>query len=335
MKDTERGKHDGGDAAWEEKKLGSYKTSEVRLTEIQENLCKEVKRGQDQCHTLANEHEELVEDWWFKNQDTSDLHTWLCIEKLTVCCPDGHFGPNCDACSDCNGNGKCKGNGTRKGNGKCSCDAGYTGESCDNCSIQYYESFRDDTKLLCSPCHASCGGDGGCTVSGPKGCRKCKEGWRMHPEHGCFDINECVEESRICKQKQFCVNKEGSYSCLDCDRSCESCDGDGPDMCKKCAEGFELREGKCTGEFYCSFCCLRSGSGAWLSSFYVRVLLFVCSLLWFSEFDPLLVKTQLVLSLKNIFRDPRYRFSSTVDRLPKGGDTSKDIKFLYFLASFT
>ncbi|KAL5279226.1 CRELD2 family protein [Megaselia abdita] len=246
MKDTERGKHDGGDAAWEEKKLGSYKTSEVRLTEIQENLCKEVKRGEDQCHTLANEHEELVEEWWFKNQDSSDLHTWLCIDKLTVCCPDGHFGPNCDTCSDCNGNGRCKGNGTRKGNGKCSCDDGYSGEFCNSCSIQYYESFRDETKMLCSPCHPACGGDGGCTGSGPKGCRKCKEGWRMNPEYGCFDINECVEDSRICKQKQFCVNKEGSYSCLDCDRSCESCDGDGPDMCKKCSPGYELREGKCT-----------------------------------------------------------------------------------------
>ena len=74
----------------------------------------------------------------------------------------------------CSGNGKCKGSGTRKGNGKCSCNKvrfsfrisffapyqvifvknqEYGGEKCDQCSGNHYESFRDETKLLCSPCH--------------------------------------------------------------------------------------------------------------------------------------------------------------------------------------
>ena len=29
----------------------------------------------------------------------------------------------------------------------------YGGEKCDQCSGNHYESFRDETKLLCSPCH--------------------------------------------------------------------------------------------------------------------------------------------------------------------------------------
>lgn len=99
-----------------------------------------------------------------------DLHVWLCIEKLQVCCPADTFGPTCDKCSNCNGNGKCKGSGTRKGNGQCACDVGYKGEFCMACADQYYESFRDDTKLLCSICHVACGDDGGCTSAGPKGC---------------------------------------------------------------------------------------------------------------------------------------------------------------------
>lgn len=93
----------------------------------------------------------------------------MCIDKLQVCCPADTFGAKCQPCSDCNGNGKCKGSGTRKGNGKCACDVGYKGEACNECDNQFYESFRDESKLLCSICHVACGADGGCTSGGPKG----------------------------------------------------------------------------------------------------------------------------------------------------------------------
>jgi len=65
--------------------------------------------------------------------------------------------------------GKCKGEGTRKGNGKCACDKGYSGENCSDCAINYYIAFRDETKLLCSPCHKACA-EGGCSGAGAKGC---------------------------------------------------------------------------------------------------------------------------------------------------------------------
>ena len=45
---TSRGKHEGGDAHWEEKKLNNYGNSEIRLIEIQENLCQELPNGKDQ-----------------------------------------------------------------------------------------------------------------------------------------------------------------------------------------------------------------------------------------------------------------------------------------------
>lgn len=110
--------------------------------------------------------------------------------------------------------GVCKGNGTRKGNGKCSCDNGYAGETCNECADEYYESFRDETKLLCSLCHEACD-TSGCTSAGPKGCRVCKTGWTMLPEEGgCTDIDECGNEKHTCTENQFCVNTQGSYSCL-------------------------------------------------------------------------------------------------------------------------
>lgn len=170
MDETARGKHDGGDAAWEEQRLRNYKNSELRLVEIQELLCKDVRRSEDQCHSLAENLEHFIEDWWLNKQDTNpDFHEWLCIEQSAVCCPSNHFGPNCEPCSDCNGNGVCKGNATRKGNGKCACDEGYKGDTCNECTTQYYEAFRDENKLLCSICHNACDDSAGCTSAGPKG----------------------------------------------------------------------------------------------------------------------------------------------------------------------
>ncbi|XP_055541739.1 cysteine-rich with EGF-like domain protein 2 isoform X2 [Wyeomyia smithii] len=247
MKRTERSKHEGGDAAWEEERLGSYKTSELRLVEIQESLCRDVIRGEDQCHQLAEEYESLIEEWWKQHQNTEpDLHRWLCIDQALVCCADGFYGPDCAPCPSCFGNGKCKGNGTRKGNGRCACDEGYAGDNCDSCGPEHYEAFRDADKLLCTKCHKACAA-GGCTGAGPNACRICRSGWIMDSQRGgCTDIDECVT-ANTCTKHQFCVNNEGSFSCLDCDKSCDGCDGDGPDMCRTCADDYELRDGMCTG----------------------------------------------------------------------------------------
>jgi hypothetical protein len=52
MERTARGNFEGGDAAWEEERLGSYSHSEVRLVEIQEKLCSSVERGKDQVSII-------------------------------------------------------------------------------------------------------------------------------------------------------------------------------------------------------------------------------------------------------------------------------------------
>lgn len=249
LEKTSRGKFEGGDSAWEEDKLGSYARSEVRLIEIQEYLCKEVERGKDQCHSLAEEFENKIEEWWFKYQDDyPDIYDYICIKETERCCPKDHYGPQCMQCPGfpdniCNKNGKCKGAGTRKGNGKCLCDKGYEGETCFNCAFGYYESYRDEQKLLCSHCHAAC--NGSCKGPGPNNCEACAEGWYMVDKQGCFDINECLKGDKFCSENQFCVNKEGGYACLGCDKACNGCTGDGPDMCIKCAEGYSKKDNLC------------------------------------------------------------------------------------------
>lgn len=251
---TKRGKFEGGDTAWEEKTQPRYATSEVRFVEITDELCKGVERGEAQCHSNHNEWEEKLEEWWRLDADTRvGLKEWLCVEKLQACCQPDHFGPTCTPCSlkgangvVCSGNGKCKGSGTRKGNGKCSCDSGYTGEVCNTCNTGYYESFKDETKILCSECHKSCNGP--CSGPGPKACAKCGDGYTMHTEHGCMDIDECVV-STPCTKDKFCVNTDGRFRCVACDKSCNGCDSDGPDNCKECAEGYsENKDGVCISD---------------------------------------------------------------------------------------
>ena len=43
---------------------------------------------------------------------------------------------------------------------------------------------------------------------------------------------------RPCAGNKFCVNTEGSFRCMRCDKSCDGCDGDGPDNCAKCGDGY-------------------------------------------------------------------------------------------------
>lgn len=252
MDRTARNKFDGGDTAWEEQNMGSYRNSEVRLVEIQEKLCQDLDKGEDQCHKLVEEAETYIEEWWFHKQQDTDLHDYLCIESLKSCCPSDHYGPECSPCPGypdrvCSNNGRCKGNGTRKGNGACACDAGYTGPMCDSCADGYYQAYKDEKVVLCSPCHVSC--QGSCTQAGSKGCLACKAGYVMDVDQGCMDINECVVDDREpCGSNQFCINNEGSYSCLDCDRSCNGCDGDGPDNCFACAKGYFLNDNMCQDE---------------------------------------------------------------------------------------
>lgn len=215
MEKTSRGKHESGDTAWEEQKLNKYAHSVVRLIETNEYTCQDLKKSQDQCYKFFEDVEDELTIWFTEKQETNpDLHEYLCINFKKVCCPKNSFGINCTPCTDCNGNGVCKGNGTRKGNGKCTCHAGYVGENCIDCELDYYESYRSETKLLCSKCHVACEAKTGCTGAGPKGCRVCSIGWTMESEQGCIDVDECASATHSCTKDEFCVNNDGSFECL-------------------------------------------------------------------------------------------------------------------------
>lgn len=252
---TARGRFDGGDTAWEEKnQKKGYAISEVRFVEIQETVCRDVARGESQCHDNHHNWEESLEEWWSLGHEKPDLKKWLCEDNLKVCCPDNHYGSKCDACKKigengqlCSGRGRCKGSGTRKGNGNCQCDIGFSGDTCDQCAIGFFQESASSEELKCTACHKSCLGQ--CTGSGPTQCLACKEGYLMHSENGCVDFDECnFSETNRCKTNEFCVNTEGSFTCVACDKSCASCEADGPDSCIDCAEGFLKNDNVCVSQ---------------------------------------------------------------------------------------
>ncbi|XP_031570550.1 cysteine-rich with EGF-like domain protein 2 isoform X2 [Actinia tenebrosa] len=243
MEKTVKANFGGGNTAWEERKLGSYATSETRLVEILEGLC---ESSASLCHSLVEEHEEALEKWWFKLQNKEkDLKTWFCINNIEVCCNNGTFGPDCKECPSgkddpCHGHGDCDGAGTRGGKGSCSCHDGYEGDECDECADDYFEEKDENDKMKCSSCHESC--SKGCSGATAKDCTECKTGWEKTEEEGCKDVDECQDADK-CNEGELCVNTPGSFSCDACHESCDgACTSAGPKGCKVCKSGYNITE---------------------------------------------------------------------------------------------
>ncbi|KIH64364.1 calcium binding EGF domain protein [Ancylostoma duodenale] len=229
LRRTARHHFAGGDTAWEEKKLGKYATSETRFIETMEGICKKntiiemdlfhgLQELEFRCNTLVEEHEDLLEEYYYKHQATN-MTEWLCEERIKLCCPDGHYGKDCLKCPGfeitgtvCFGHGSCDGNGRRYGTGKCTCDTGYVGNLCRQCAADHFEKSKTENSIECEKCFEGCAG--GCSASGPKGCTKCKNGWNETSD-GCVDIDECALETTCSNAHEKCVNLQGSYRC-DC-----------------------------------------------------------------------------------------------------------------------
>ncbi|XP_078676901.1 cysteine-rich with EGF-like domain protein 2-B isoform X2 [Branchiostoma floridae x Branchiostoma belcheri] len=244
--ETEKGGYGGGNTDWEETYLKEYRRSEVRLLEIIEQLC---VKDNHACYALVEEHEELLEEWWQKDESPDiNLYKWFCIDHIKVCCPEGQWGPRCIDCpigreKVCSDHGKCDGDGTREGSGACTCDKGYQGALCEQCTNDHYEEYKNTTHVSCKACHYGCN----ITCKGPglENCLACHKGWNYVEGSGCIDVDECNEKLRPCPKGMYCINIVGGHKCFQCNEACEECFGPEANECRKCRENHVLLEGSC------------------------------------------------------------------------------------------
>ncbi|XP_038833692.1 cysteine-rich with EGF-like domain protein 2 isoform X4 [Salvelinus namaycush] len=214
---TKKQNFGGGNTAWEERALSKYETSEIRLVEILENLC---DSSSFDCNHMVEEHEDHFETWWFKRQKKHpDLYKWFCIDTINVCCLKGTFGPDCNDLSN-----------VPRGQAR-----GVFG-ACISDHLSHSIPYTTE-------CHSSCKT---CTGLTNEDCEKCKTGWGEDDEGACLDVNECLNDPPLCKEDQYCLNTDGSFSCKGCDKVCSGCTEAGPDKCQSCAPGYQDTEGTCT-----------------------------------------------------------------------------------------
>lgn len=250
----------------------------IDVDKIKKNICKEISKDsqRERCRNFYYTHAINLMDAWKRSNSRISFFDFACIKELKYCCPRNSYGPKCVKCQDCNFNEQCHGDGTRTGNGTCQCKDGHTGPSCSSCLPGFYSdsvynqqsNYSNKTqKIICKACHKSCLY---CRHQGPLGCEVCAKGFAWIPAHGCSDVDECIKsDNKICGPNTFCVNTEGSYFCygkytsirrisrliwsysnriwffIECDRACDGCYGDGPDMCLRCTQGYKLDNGYC------------------------------------------------------------------------------------------
>ncbi len=194
LKRTAQGNFGGGNTAWEEKKLGSYLSSEIRYEEIYENLC---AKDDSVCHNFLNDHEDYLLDL-FKTQNKvfeSILSKTFCKDIVKICCPAEHFGPDCKPCKKdqgnmiCSENGSCDGDGYREGNGQCNCRFGYQGDLCQSCISSFYPKRIRTSSVECASCPQECASCVNATY-----CVSCKNGYHMNADGiFCEGNNSCYQ----------------------------------------------------------------------------------------------------------------------------------------------
>jgi hypothetical protein len=227
------------------------------------------------CNACASDYHSSVGDCVLNEQCTvnscSGNGSCTVVDGLVNCsCATGYAGSYCDACatnyhidyitgdcvadeactqdgagsSDCNGNGSCN-DGT--GIVSCTCDAGWTGTTCDVCADDYHLSSGDC--VLNDQCQAnSCNGHGTCSiVNGVLTC-SCTGGFTAASY--CADCTTGFHDGGgVCVLNESCnagsCNGNGTCSVVSNEVVC-SCDtGWTGDTCDACAAGYHDDSGEC------------------------------------------------------------------------------------------
>ncbi|MCK9459148.1 MAG: hypothetical protein M0R80_05875 [Proteobacteria bacterium] len=156
-------------------------------------------------------------------------------------------GPDTDTSESCAENDPCGEHGTcddTSGVVQCDCEAGWSGEFCDECAPGWHAEGAEcvlDESCLPSSCsgHGTCEDASGVVLcdceAGYVGtyCEGCDDGYHFNGEGNCVADDSCLADS--CSYHGTCDDATGLVVC-DCD---EGWDGD---FCNSCAPGFHAEE---------------------------------------------------------------------------------------------
>ena len=127
---------------------------------------------------------------------------------------------------------------------KCECNAGYTGFSCEDCDLGYYQSQEDQLGIICEPCNCNGHADichpltGECNTMEPKP-------WIFGPGATVPEWVRTNDTDKICHFfPEYCDVKNETEHCqhnttgLHCEKCVEGFFGDptqgGEDVCQTC-----------------------------------------------------------------------------------------------------
>ncbi|XP_059160834.1 multiple epidermal growth factor-like domains protein 10 [Physella acuta] len=212
----------------------------------------------------SNTCEACVEGTWgtecSNNCSCSVLGTSTCDKVSGTChCKSGWSGTNCDKDVDeclqntnnCPSHSHCN---NTDGSFVCLCDDGYFNSS-NKCEACVEGSWGTECNKTCS-----CSVLGTSTYDKVSGTCQCKSGWSGT---NCDkDVDECLQNTKICPSHSHCNNTEGSFDCV-CDEfyffsnnKCEACEENyyGPNCTLRCVcntsnHEFCTKQGK---EYVCS-----------------------------------------------------------------------------------
>ncbi|MBN2496239.1 MAG: hypothetical protein JXR96_16725, partial [Deltaproteobacteria bacterium] len=186
------------------------------------------------------------------NHGACDVSTGV----VTCTCDDGYTGYYCERCSagwhddgtgacaldqqclasSCDAHGQCD---ESSGLVVCTCDAGYTGDYCDQCDTDYHWDHNgncaaDESCVAADPCgdHGTCDDSSGlieCRCDdGYAGdlCQLCSAGWHDDGTGACALDEQCMVNT--CSGHGTCDVTDGEVGCTACDAGytgehCESC----------------------------------------------------------------------------------------------------------------
>lgn len=188
------------------------------------------------------------------NNDYNDTFTSETVNDEVQVCPPGCIDCDCTGCKNGYAYDTLTLSCSKCGPGCYSCDV-FDPSKCLSCTTGLFYDANTSACLECDPTCLSCG------VNATT-CEVCYPGWTFNANQQC---NQCPLNCFNCSSSTVCNQCDKGYgltpngTCRKCMSYCSECNPDNITECTSCAQGLELRSGRC---YSCPLNCLECTSTA-------------------------------------------------------------------------